>query len=134
MPMKTLYVYMLRCNDDTIYVGVTNDIARRFNEHQSGAKPTAYTATRRPVCLIFVKPIAPPIKAIAYEKKLKKWSHDKKLALAFGRYEELKRLAACKNETRSRHVSASLDLTLKKSKSGFARRDAEEIRVRLRST
>jgi putative endonuclease len=39
--MKQLHVYMLRCSDQTIYVGVTNNIARRFNEHQTGINETA---------------------------------------------------------------------------------------------
>ena len=46
--MGIYYVYMLRCFDGTFYVGVTNDIERRYAEHRAGHDPRSYTALRRP--------------------------------------------------------------------------------------
>jgi putative endonuclease len=79
--VKTLYVYILKCSDDSLYVGVTNDVGRRFNEHQSAIHPESYTAQRLPIQLLYVEPIVGPLKAIAREKQLKNWSNEKKMAL-----------------------------------------------------
>lgn len=98
-PVKQLHVYMLRCSDQSIYVGVTNNITRRFNEHQTGINETAYTHSRRPVQLIFIRSFRDFMKAIAFEKQLKKWPRKKKEALAMNDIVLLKYLAECKNET-----------------------------------
>lgn len=34
--MKSYYVYILRCSDELLYTGMTNDLERRFNEHVNG--------------------------------------------------------------------------------------------------
>lgn len=39
----TFYVYMIRCDDDSLYCGYTTDLKRRFNEHKSGEKGAKYT-------------------------------------------------------------------------------------------
>lgn len=40
------YTYMLRCEDNSIYTGITNDLKRRFDEHLSrGKKCAKYTST-----------------------------------------------------------------------------------------
>ena len=79
--MKTLYVYILKCSDETLYVGVTKDVDRRFHEHQYAIHMESYTAQRLPVELLYVEPIVGPLNAIAREKQLKNWSHQKKMAL-----------------------------------------------------
>ncbi len=52
--MKTYYVYILRCFDGTFYVGVTNDIERRYGEHCYGIDPDCYTCKRRPLRIAYV--------------------------------------------------------------------------------
>lgn len=69
--MRTYYVYMLRCCDGTFYVGVTNDVSRRFAEHVDGDDPASYTYARRPLGLIYVGEFQRPDDAIAFEKRLK---------------------------------------------------------------
>ena len=91
--MRTYYVYMLRCIDGTFYVGVTNDIERRFAEHCMGEHP-GYTNTRRPLRLVYVGEFDRPGDAIAFEKRLKGWSHKKKRAFADQDWPLLKRLAS----------------------------------------
>lgn len=49
---KKYYAYMLRCSDDTIYSGYTDDVERRAEVHNSG-KGAKYTKTRRPVKLVY---------------------------------------------------------------------------------
>ena len=47
-------VYILQCNDDSYYTGVTTDIARRLDEHNKDDKKAAkYTRMRRPVSLVY---------------------------------------------------------------------------------
>ncbi len=46
------YCYVVRCADGTLYTGVTTEIARRVEEH-NGGKGARYTASRRPVRLVW---------------------------------------------------------------------------------
>jgi len=52
MYMKDMYVYILECTDDSFYIGVTNDVGRRFIEHQSGVHEDSCTFSRRPLKFI----------------------------------------------------------------------------------
>ena len=51
--MKMYYVYILKCSDGLTYTGITNNIARRFSEHQNGLNKNCFTFNRRPLELIF---------------------------------------------------------------------------------
>jgi putative endonuclease len=82
---------MLQCFDGTFYVGVTNNIERRFAEHCSGNDPDCYTFMRRPLVLAYVGECGEITDAIDFEKKLKGWTHRKKRALAQGKWGDLKR-------------------------------------------
>lgn len=44
-------VYMVMCSDNTIYTGITNDLEKRINTHNSG-KGAKYTRSRYPVRLL----------------------------------------------------------------------------------
>jgi putative endonuclease len=48
----TWSLYILRCRDGSFYTGVTNDIERRFREHEVG-RASRFTRTRRPVVLVY---------------------------------------------------------------------------------
>ena len=91
--MRTYYVYMLRCFDGSFYVGVTNDIVRRFGQHCSGWDPKCYTHMRRPLRLIYADEFSQIQDAIAFEKRLKGWTHKKKRAFADRDWPLLKSLA-----------------------------------------
>ena len=97
--MKFLYVYILECADDSFYVGVTNDVGRRFIEHSTGIHEEAYTFKRRPLKLVFCRQFDRPMKAIRFEKQVKGWTKAKKQALIIGDFELLHDLAKCKNDT-----------------------------------
>jgi putative endonuclease len=94
---KYYYVYILRCADGTFYTGITNNIERRFREHQSGYNPDCYTFSRRPVELLYAVDFIDPQQAIDFEKQVKRWSRSKKQALIDGDWERLKLLAKGKN-------------------------------------
>jgi putative endonuclease len=99
--MKLYYVYILLCSDGLTYTGITNDIARRFNEHQEGLNKSCFTYKRRPVELIFHQEFNDVEQAIYFEKKIKKWSSKKKLALANDEYDLFQILAECRNVSHS---------------------------------
>ncbi|MEA3340584.1 MAG: GIY-YIG nuclease family protein [Chloroflexota bacterium] len=48
MKTRPWFLYVLRCADETLYTGITTDLARRVAEHNSG-RGARYTAGRRPV-------------------------------------------------------------------------------------
>ncbi|WP_312823469.1 GIY-YIG nuclease family protein [Epilithonimonas sp.] len=91
--MQNSYVYILHCSDDTYYTGVTGNVYKRFDEHQDGKYFGSYTFDRRPVQLVYYCHFTDIELAIVFEKKIKKWSRAKKLALIEGRYEDLPNLA-----------------------------------------
>jgi len=97
--MSQYFVYILKCADGSYYTGITNDVDRRFEEHQSGYGRKAYTFTRRPLELVFYLDFPDPVQAIDFEKQVKDWTRKKKEAIIRGDWESLKELAACKNET-----------------------------------
>ncbi len=101
--MKFYYVYILRCNDNLLYVGITNDLERRVNEHNNGKLPNAYTYKRRPVVLEWFQDFTEPNQAIYFEKKLKGCSKQKKEALIKGDFDMIETLAECRNATHHKY-------------------------------
>ncbi len=97
--MKTMYVYILKCSDNSYYVGVTNDLEMRFEQHQQGIITSCYTFKRRPLEIVYYELFDGPNSAIAFEKKLKGWSKAKKEALINSNWVRLKELSECKNFT-----------------------------------
>jgi putative endonuclease len=91
--MKTMYVYILLCSDDTYYVGVTNDLEMRFEQHCQGINHNSHTFNRRPFKLVFHEIFNSPLSAIAFEKEIKKWSKKKKEALINRSFEKLPELS-----------------------------------------
>jgi putative endonuclease len=91
--MKTFYVYILECADKTFYTGITSNLGKRLESHQSGTYKGSYTSTRRPVKLVFHCEFTDPNMAIETEKQIKKWSQAKKKALIAGENDKLPNLA-----------------------------------------
>lgn len=75
------HVYILRCADNTLYTGITTDLDRRVEQHQSrqGAK---YTKTRAPVRLVYSEPQESRSTATKRELEIKALSRAQKLSLA----------------------------------------------------
>jgi putative endonuclease len=99
--MKTMYVYILLCSDNSYYTGVTNDLEIRLEHHNRGVFKSCYTFKKRPLKLIYYQLFDGPLSAIAFEKKLKGWNRAKKEALINSNWETLKELAKFKNATSS---------------------------------
>ena len=92
------YTYILKCIDNSYYVGSTIDIKKRLKEHQAG-KGANHTKKRLPVELIYYEMYDRIDDAFYREKQIQGWSRKKKEALIDGKIEELNPLAECKNET-----------------------------------
>lgn len=90
--MPAFYAYLLRCADGSYYVGHTDDLARRFAEHQSGAV-RGYAASRLPVELAWWQEFQTREDAKAAEMQVKAWSRAKKEALQRGEWDRLRRFA-----------------------------------------
>jgi predicted GIY-YIG superfamily endonuclease len=69
---KSAFVYMLRCADNSLYIGTAtgDDLSGRIAEHQAGAHPDSYTFIRRPIELIWSEHFPTITDAIAVERKL----------------------------------------------------------------
>jgi predicted GIY-YIG superfamily endonuclease len=72
--------YILECADQSIYVGVAEDPAERERRHNDG-KGSDWTATRRPVKLVWTEKHPTLSSARKRENQLKRWSRAKKVAL-----------------------------------------------------
>ena len=92
--MSGAWVYMLECSDGSLYVGSTrnDELDKRLGEHQSGVFG-GYTAARRPVRLVWAAQFTWITDAIAFERQLKGWRREKKLAVIRGEWEKLPALA-----------------------------------------
>lgn len=92
--MAHAYVYLLRCADDSFYVGSTTRLDLRLAQHQSG-EGAAYTRKpgRRPVELVHVEEFERIRDAFAREKQIQNWGRAKRIALIEHAYEDLPDLA-----------------------------------------
>ena len=65
-------VYILSCNDESFYTGVTNSLEKRLYEHHTGINKSCYTYKRRPLELKYCEHFDDINQAIAWEKKDKR--------------------------------------------------------------
>jgi putative endonuclease len=87
------FVYILRCSDDSYYVGsARGSLDRRIAEQQAGSIE-GYTKSRRPVELVFAQEFDRITDAIAAERQIKGWRRAKKEALINGDLDGLRGLA-----------------------------------------
>ena len=82
------FVYILRCRDESFYVGSTRSLETRLIQHASG-KGAEYTRRRLPVELVFAHECESIAEAYALEKRIQSWSRAKRLALIEGRVQDL---------------------------------------------
>ena len=96
------FVYILECNDGTLYTGITKDISKRLDEHNYKDKGAKYTKARRPVKLL-------------YEEK----ASDRSVAS--------KRVYSIKKLTRLKKTSINKQFSLKHSKSKYKKGKSQNI-------
>ena len=71
------FVYLLRCADDSLYTGITNDVRRRCEQHNAGTA-SRYTRSRRPTTLVYQEAQTGRSEALKREAEIKTLSRRKK--------------------------------------------------------
>lgn len=66
------YVYMVRCSDGTLYTGITKDLEKRIEAHNSGRDGARYTRSRRPVRLVYAEQVESRSAAARLEYQFKR--------------------------------------------------------------
>ena len=89
--MKPFHVYILGCADGTYYTGHTDDIESRMSQHHDDSG--GYTATRKPVKLLWQGEFETREGALAFEQQVKGWSRAEKEALMAGDWQAIQRHA-----------------------------------------
>ena len=74
------YTYIVKCSDETLYTGWTNNLKKRLEAHNSG-KGAKYTKNRLPVKLVYFEEYDTKQEAMKREYAIKQLSRQKKLAL-----------------------------------------------------
>lgn len=74
------YTYIVRCKDETLYCGWTNNLEKRIASHNQGTG-AKYTRNRRPVELVYYEAFDTKEAAMRREYEIKQMSRNQKLAL-----------------------------------------------------
>ena len=74
------YVYILRCGDDSLYTGITDDVKQRLDAHRAG-KGAKYTRGRGPLELVYTEEQPDKSAALRREYAIKQLPRKKKLEL-----------------------------------------------------
>jgi putative endonuclease len=75
------FVYILQCSDGTLYTGITTELKRRIEEHNSSLLGAKYTRGKRPVRLVYSKKVRDKAAASKEEYQIKKLTRKEKLKL-----------------------------------------------------
>jgi len=75
------YVYMVKCMDNSFYVGCTNNLKKRIKQHNESKWGAHYTKIRRPVVLKYSEEFKTLREARRREAEIKGWRREKKIAL-----------------------------------------------------
>jgi putative endonuclease len=78
--IRLCYVYILKCADNTLYTGWTNDLDKRLNAHLSG-RGAKYTRCRLPVELVYTEEYEDKRSAQKREYEIKQLTRKQKLQL-----------------------------------------------------
>lgn len=72
------YLYILKCRDNSLYTGITNDIEKRLECHKSG-KGSKYVRSRLPVELVYKEEYPDKSSAAKREYEVKSWRRERKI-------------------------------------------------------
>lgn len=75
------YVYMVRCSDNSLYTGITSDIDKRINEHNTSKKGAKSIRGKLPVKLVYKELLESLSKALKREIEIKTWKKEEKESL-----------------------------------------------------
>lgn len=84
---ETLYsLYLLRCNDGSLYTGIATDVGRRLAEHDGNLRGARYLRGRQPLELVFQAVVGSRGRASQLEYRIKRLPRGRKLALIAGEF------------------------------------------------
>jgi len=95
------WVYILRCGDNSLYVGHTSDLDSRLEWHRKGLA-AKHTSLRLPIELVYSEQFGSLMNARRREHQLKRWSAQKKMALVAGDLHGLHSLARRRHPKKQR--------------------------------
>ena len=95
------FVYILKCSDNSYYVGSAIDLELRLQQHQTGFFK-GYTETRRPVELLWWTELPTDDEAFICERQLKGWTRAKKEALICGDWDGIHLIVKQERKSRER--------------------------------
>ncbi len=72
------FVYILLCEDNSLYTGYTNNVSHRFSDHKNG-KGGHYTRSHKPIKIIYSEQLPTQSQALKRELEIKSWSRKKKI-------------------------------------------------------
>lgn len=76
------FIYIVRCNDNSLYTGITNDLDRRVREHnEKNNIGSRYVRSKRPATLVFSETATSRSAALKREAEIKKFTHIQKVEL-----------------------------------------------------
>lgn len=88
---KMWYIYILLCDQETFYIGITMDVDKRLKEHRS--KTSFFTKKFSDLKLVYKEKYLTKAEARSRERQLKGWTKAKKKALIKGDIDLLKQLS-----------------------------------------
>lgn len=74
------FLYLIECNDKSIYTGITTDLERRFSQHKEG-KGGHYTSSKKVIKIVYAEKHPDRSSALKREALIKGWPRKKKLDL-----------------------------------------------------
>ena len=95
--LRTYYSYIMASRSRVLYIGVTNDLRRRVDEHKKAIHP-GFTSKYRVNRLVYFEKFNWILDAIAREKELKGWKRSRKISLIESRnptWEDLAETIPC---------------------------------------
>lgn len=74
------FVYILLCEDRSLYTGYSNNVNQRFSDHKNG-KGGHYTRSHKPIKLIYQESFDTQSEALKREAQIKNWNREKKIMI-----------------------------------------------------
>lgn len=121
------YMYILKCSDDSYYVGSTTNLEKRMAQHQAG-EGANHTKKRLPVLLVYFEEYERIDAAFYREKQLQGWSRKKKEALIKNNTKDLHFLSICRNETHFSQIPKENAFDSAQAPSNDSARDKDQLK------
>lgn len=74
------HVYIILCEDGSLYTGISNNLNKRFSDHKNG-KGGRYTRSHKPIKLVYQENCGTKSEALKKEAEIKSWRRNKKISI-----------------------------------------------------